>query len=231
MVDVAFIVDVSPSVEEYGVNAGYFNLYVKVFLVNFVRSLPIGLDKVRVGMVTFDETAQLIFPLTSNATEITAMINHVVYGSADEEDDYGGDTAKRNKQKHISSGLEFVRTQVLSPRSPKYRAEAAHLAILLTDGRPSGSDREATMVSATELKKQGVFLQVVGVTPKVDLGELMHLASPVPDFNAETMPKDVLNGTYWVGGAVSYFRTVEYLTQGLDELVDHQANTLCPRRM
>jgi len=244
IVDIVFIVDVSPSIEENGLNAGYFNLYVKVFLVNYVRFLAVGLDKVRVGMVTFDETAQVVFPLTPNATEITAMINNVVYGGEGDggEGDFGGggeggggegggvDT-RTIKQKHISTGLDLARTQVLGPGSPMYRAEAVHLALLLTDGRPTATDRWATMVSATELKKQGVFVQVVGVTSKVDLAELRHLASPVPDYSVETMRAALENVTYGFAGTVSFFETIEYLTQGLDELIDHQANTVCPRRM
>lgn len=57
--DIAFVIDVSGSIEEDGDNLEYFDRYVKSLWKDFARKLHIGPEKIQIGLVSFGNKGKL----------------------------------------------------------------------------------------------------------------------------------------------------------------------------
>ena len=94
VVDVAFIVDSSDSVE------GNFNT-LKEFVVEFIAGLDVGVDKAHIAYMTFSDRAVLQFPLNAsyNAGFLTLFVERPVHE--------GGQT-------YINEALKLANTHVFN---------------------------------------------------------------------------------------------------------------------
>ena len=176
--DVAFVIDSSHSIddEEY--------VTLNNFIMNLTNALTLGPEFFQVGVVQFsyDGLLKISFNETRSQSEFEeafARIEHV-----------RGAT-------NIAAGLEVMREQLYSPRHGD-RSTFDDVCILITDGR--ATDRETdTMDEARAAKDAGIFMVTIGITDKVNVDELMDMASesdtffPVVDFNTlQTILTDVL---------------------------------------
>lgn len=211
--DIAFVVDVSGSIEGDGANPGYFDRYVKSFLKQFARKLQVGPGKIQIGMVTFGHAGKLEFPLRSDINAVIAGIDNIVYPS------HGENT-------NTSGGINIMRTEVLGRLSPNYRPHAAHVAVVVTDGL-STYDHNKTVPSANEAKKQGITMLSIGVTFQVDIQELIDIASEIPNSDFAGVKEAKAKGVFMSSGAVSYVPTIEDLDNIVSKLTTYLSETIC----
>ena len=212
--DIAFVVDVSGSIEADGDNLGFFDRYVKTFLKDFVRKLHVSPEKIQIGMVTFGNNAKLEFPLKYTIDDVIAGIDNIRYNK------FGENT-------NTSGGINVMRTEVLGPNAPNYRPQAAHVAIVVTDGK-STYDHDQTVPSANEAKKQGITMLAIGVTMQVDMQELKDIASEMPKSNTTTEVKDAnTKGVFVSDGFVTYVPTIQDLDGIVNQLTSYLSKTIC----
>lgn len=119
------------------------------FVKNILSSLSIGLDKNRVGFVTFNTAAKVVFGLSKfkNAVDVTDAVKKTKFTE--------GVTA-------TGDALKLARTQVLAEARPG----VPKVLLLVTDGKTNLGVNPIT--EADKLKKQGVKLITVGITDDID---------------------------------------------------------------
>ena len=211
--DIAFVVDVSGSIEGDGENPGYFDRYVKSFLKDFARKLNVGSEKIQIGLVTFGNEGRLEFPLKNTTDEVIAGIDNIRYNP------FGENT-------NTSGGINIMRAEVLGEQSPNYRQQAAHVAIVLTDGK-STYDRNQTIISANEAKKQGIIMFAIGVTFGVDMNELLGISSEITTYNSTGIEDSQRKGVFVSNGLVSYVPNIAELDGIVSRLMAIMSNTTC----
>ena len=193
-VDVCFILDSSEFVAGDSANGiNYWGL-IKDFVRIIVAQLPMGLDAVRVGVVTFSDEATLEFPLNRHTTP-------------DAAEDAIQRLTHRNGGADLPQALINARTECFNASNGD-RPDARNVAVLLTTGRSSSEGRRYRAVMEAEalrysgvdlteaeaLKNSGVDLMVIGVTDTIDYSLLREISSQpqlegqnvfrAPDFQA-----------------------------------------------
>ena len=92
----------------------------------------------------------------------------------------------------MSYALYLARTQMFGQGAPADRARVRNVAIILTDGKPTGGNASA-LRAAAELRDSGVRIISIGVTRRINENLLRDMSSPPrtmdqdyfrsPDFN------------------------------------------------
>ena len=162
LLDLAFIVDASGSIIETD-SEGWNR--VKNFLVQVVNSVTVGRDQVRVGLVTYSNSAsrnsdQGAWNLLrySDRDNLIAAINNIPY--------IGGTT-------NTQDGLNYARTQIFVPSGD--RPGVTNLAIVITDG--VSNVETASLPREAQALRDNALVIAVGVTNAVNEDELNLIAS------------------------------------------------------
>lgn len=213
--DIAFVADVSGSIGVDRQDPTYFDRQVKPFLRSLARNLNIGPGKIQVGMVTFGNSGYLQFSLKSDVNEVIRGIDDTVY-------------PLQGENTNTSAGIYVMRTKVLGFDSPNYRPDAAHVAIVITDGK-STFDHRNTVLFAEDAKKQGIVIFSVGATDSIDLLELTAIASRVPGFDFSAIQDAIKLGVSGISGSVAYSPTIENLNGIVDELTHYLSRIDCQK--
>lgn len=157
--DLAFLLDDSSSIPDQDWTR----------LLNFVKSvidsLAIGQNSVRVAIVRYSTTADVVFPLTRfyTANAMKNAIDNIAFN--------GGST-------NLADALRIVLSDVYQV-SPRPFAQKS--VVLITDGR--SNRQEESVIQANYVKSAGIKIVAVGVVPSgvsVGFGELQEIAS-VPE--------------------------------------------------
>lgn len=178
--DILFVLDSSTSIDRDD-----FNKRVLGFIRDVIKSLSIGQDKARVGVMTFSDEPHLLIRFTDFARKAPLM--SAVTPSLLSYTPGGTRTA---------DALRHVRVNGFG--STHRRRNAARLAIVITDGQ--SWDEEETKAQAQSLRDDDVMVYAIGVGSAVRKEELEAIAnSPsedfvfsVDDFSALYQLKDVL---------------------------------------
>src|SRR6218665_3781673 len=120
------------------------------FLNNFLKDFNVSQSETRVAAVGFSDTAQILFDFYRyNTTEqLLPAIRRLPFA--------GGQT-------NTAAGLRVA----ASLFSNKTRTNVVNVAFLITDGIPSGVDKDKTPAEADNLRSQGVEVFVVGISDEV----------------------------------------------------------------
>ena len=110
----------------------------------------VGPEKIQTILVTFGNKGKLAFPLKNTTDEVIAGIHDVRYNQFGENS-------------NTSGGINIMRTEILGQESPNYRQEAAHVAIVVKDGK-STYDQNQTNLSANEAMKHDIIMLAKNVT-------------------------------------------------------------------
>ena len=119
------------------------------FMKDVLRPLNIGPQNSRIGLVSYNTEARVVFGLTKykNYAELAAAVENVEFSE--------GITA-------TGDALQLAQDKVLSAARPG----VPKIIFLVTDGHTNfGADPIAV---AAELKKQGVTIITVGITDQID---------------------------------------------------------------
>ena len=158
-----FIVDSSSSIEQHD-NQNWER--VLEFMVTLVGEFNIGSDGVRVGVITYNQTAHLRWYLDEfdDSASLIAAIRDLEYR--------GGDT-------NIAAALRLARTELLRDNKG-HRDDVPDLVILISDGNPN-KDEDDTLDEADDLKDalegDNAALITIGVTDEIDEELLAGIAS------------------------------------------------------
>lgn len=133
----------------------------------FVGAMDLGQD--RVGLVGFNQAAQLRQPLTGNAPNIRQAIQGLVAGGGTD----------------IAAGLDEARREMVGPRR---RASAASVIVLLTDGF---SAVPPALRAADLAKIDGARVFTIGVGAGVNDLLLSSIASTPSDYYVAPQPADL----------------------------------------
>ncbi|CAM9642473.1 unnamed protein product [Lampetra fluviatilis] len=153
VVDLVFIVDGSWSIG----NPNFQQ--IRTFLQAFSTALPVGLDKVRIGLIQYGTDAREEFPLKryKHSAQVTRALNGMPYK--------GGNTM-------TGDALTMALKSGFSEKAGA-RDGVSRVAILVTDGR----SQDSVMDPALELKQAGVELFALGIK-EADEQELKSVVSP-----------------------------------------------------
>lgn len=155
--DIVFVMDVSGSIGE-----SHFKR-MKNLAIDVINSFEIGLDRTRVGWISFNENAWVSFHLNvySNKASLMSAIHGIPYEK--------GYTA-------IGRGLETLRTQGFNGGRNSF--DIPEVAIVVTDGQTNTGIPTST--AAERLRRdmdRNVNVFAVGVGPGVNNAELAAVAS------------------------------------------------------
>uniref|UniRef100_A0A8C2ME60 Collagen, type VI, alpha 4 n=1 Tax=Cricetulus griseus TaxID=10029 RepID=A0A8C2ME60_CRIGR len=165
LADIVFLVDSSTSIGPQNFQK------VKNFLHSVVSGLLIGSDRVQVGLVQYSDSIYPAFQLKQSSLKSTVLerIRNLSYST-------GGT--------NTGSALEFIRANYLTEMSGSRAKDGVpQIVILVTDGESNDEVQDA----ADQLKRDGVFVYVVGINVQ-DVQELQKIASEPFDkflFNME----------------------------------------------
>lgn len=154
MADVVFIVDESGSI-----GTPNFQL-VRTFLHSLVNGLEVGKNRVRVGIVTYndDPKAQVYLDTFDDKNELLDFINILPY--------HGGGTK-------TGLALDYTRQTVfVSQKGSRKDRAVQQVAVVITDGK----SQDNVSIAAANLRRSGVTVYAVGVKD-ADKAELRQLAS------------------------------------------------------
>lgn len=152
MADIVFIVDESGSI-------GTPNfLLVRTFLHSLVNGLEVGKNRVRVGIVTYndDPRAQVYLDTFDDKSELLNFINILPY--------HGGGTK-------TGLALDYARQNVFVSQKGS-RKNVQQVAVVITDGK----SQDNVSIPVANLRRTGVTVYAVGVKD-ADKAELRQLAS------------------------------------------------------
>ncbi|XP_064611810.1 uncharacterized protein LOC135475797 [Liolophura sinensis] len=138
---------------------------MKDFMKKLIENLGVADNKTHVGVMTFDDSPNLVFHLGTHKTQssVIAAIDKMKFG-------YGAtDTGK---------ALKYLKEEMFTKPNGD-RPHVPNVAVVLTDG--FSKDAYATQYYANESKKLGISIFAVGVGPSVDPGELKSLSSSPAD--------------------------------------------------
>nr|KAG5708598.1 hypothetical protein BaRGS_033019 [Batillaria attramentaria] len=159
--DVYFVLDSSSSI---------WSVHFKQDVLGFVRDVvdifDIGVDKTRVGVITFSDEPRTVFGLSSYLHKDKLL------------------KAVNPENVKYTPGLTFTAEALQQARHnlrSEGRRDVDHVIILLTDGQ--SKDPNATLAIARAARNEGVTMFAVGVGEGVDYGELHAVATqPSEDF-------------------------------------------------
>lgn len=156
-VDLAFVIDSSQSIGDDDFNTGM------EFVRNFVSSFDISPSAVRVAVITFGERfyAEDAFGFRQY-TDKMQLLNRL-----------GSIQWRHGSATNTSEGIKFMTSQLM----PEARPHAAHVAIVITDGR--SQQPEKTKEAAKAARAQRIVMYAVGVGQvgqELDMGELTNIA-------------------------------------------------------
>ncbi|XP_055485815.1 collagen alpha-4(VI) chain-like [Psammomys obesus] len=154
LADIVFLVDSSTSIGPQNFQK------VKHFLHSVVSGLDISSDHVQVGLVQYSDNIYPAFQLKqfSLKSAVLDQIQNLSYST-------GGT--------NTGSALEFIRTDYLTELSGSRAKDGVpQIVILVTDGESNDEVQDA----ADQLKRDGVFVYVVGINVQ-DVQELQKIAS------------------------------------------------------
>jgi collagen type VI alpha len=152
--DVAFVLDLSGSVEEV------YEVIIQ-FAKRSVLGLPVGSTQVRVAVVAYADAANVTFDLAAYSSSLTIR-NAMAFSKA------GGTT---NTQDAIRLTTQDIFTQARGARSGVKK-----VMVIVTDGK-STVQPENTLPMADNAKKQGVEIYSIGIGPDVNPAEIDGMAS------------------------------------------------------
>lgn len=154
LADIVFVVDSSTSIGPQNFQK------VKNFLHSVVLGLDIGSQQVQVGLVQYSDNIHPVFQLrqSSQKSVVLEWIRNLPYST-------GGT--------NTGSALEFVRANYLAEMNGSRAKDGVpQIVILVTDGESNDEVQDA----ADQLKRDGVFVYVVGINVQ-DVQELQKIAS------------------------------------------------------
>ncbi|XP_075823829.1 collagen alpha-4(VI) chain-like [Microtus pennsylvanicus] len=154
LADIVFLVDSSTSIGPQNFQK------VKNFLHSVVLGLDISSHQVQVGLVQYSDSIYPVFQLkqSSQKSVVLEWIRNLTYST-------GGT--------NTGSALEFIRANYLTEMSGSRAKDGVpQIVILVTDGESNDEVQDA----ADQLKRDGVFVYVVGINVQ-DVQELQKIAS------------------------------------------------------
>lgn len=154
LADIVFLVDSSTSIGPQNFQK------VKNFLHSVVLGLDISSHQVQVGLVQYSDSIYPVFQLkqSSQKSVVLEWIRNLPYST-------GGT--------NTGSALEFIRANYLTEMSGSRAKDGVpQIVILVTDGESNDEVQDA----ADQLKRDGVFVYVVGINVQ-DVQELQKIAS------------------------------------------------------
>ncbi|KAM7421652.1 hypothetical protein PAMA_015686 [Pampus argenteus] len=154
LADIVFIIDESGSI-------GTTNFQmIRTFLHSLVKGLEVNLNKVRVGMVMYSDTAKVQFYLDSfnDKNELLTFIKILPYR--------GGGT-------NTGAALNFTRQHVFTKeKGSRKDNHIQQVAVLITDGK----SQDSVSTAAAALRRSGVTVYAIGVKDANEM-ELKKVAS------------------------------------------------------
>ncbi|XP_023570601.1 matrilin-4 isoform X1 [Octodon degus] len=157
--DLVFVIDSSRSVRPFEFET------MRQFLVGLVRSLDVGRNATRVGVIQYSSQVQSVFPLRafSHREDMERAIRELVPLAQ------GTMTGLA-----IQYAMNVAFSEAEGARPPEERVP--RVAVIVTDGRPQ--DRVAEV--AAQARARGIEIYAVGVQ-RADVGSLRAMASPPLD--------------------------------------------------
>ena len=157
--DLCFVVDSSGSINK--ADPGNWNR-VKAFLKHVISRLQIGKDKTRVAIVLFSNIGRVHLKLNEldSISAINRRIDSLPY---------------QNGNTNTSGGLYFMNKIIFQPTNGD-RPKISNICIVITDGH-STRDKRLTVPYAQEARDHGVKILAIGITNKINMTELMRIAS------------------------------------------------------
>uniref|UniRef100_A0A8C2UZZ2 Matrilin-4 n=1 Tax=Chinchilla lanigera TaxID=34839 RepID=A0A8C2UZZ2_CHILA len=157
--DLVFVIDSSRSVRPFEFET------MRQFLVGLLRSLDVGRNATRVGVIQYSSQVQSVFPLRafSRREDMERAIRDLVPLAQ------GTMTGLA-----IQYAMNVAFSEAEGARAPEERVP--RVAVIVTDGRPQ--DRVAEV--AAQARARGIEIYAVGVQ-RADVGSLRAMASPPLD--------------------------------------------------
>jgi subtilisin family serine protease len=149
---------------------------VTSFLQALVRALPIGSDSMRLGVVTFAQTAALVQGLSSDKAALSSSIAKM--------------TASAQATRNIAPALTLADVQLTSAAA---RAVATKVVLFVCFGHPA--DRAATATAMAKAKASGYVLLIVAAGDAYQRG---WDVSTGPSLQSSWF---AAAGTYWISSA------------------------------
>ena len=217
--DFVFVCDVSISI---GDDAN-FNI-IRNFVAAISNFVTIGPNDNLVGKILFARHANLTFHVQehTNAEDLTAAINSIVYSEIPELDRTGT---------NIPEALDLLRTAGRPGGELRFRddPDVTRVAVFITDGRPNtndltgnsrAEDAENTEKAAARLHESGIYDQIYAIgiqgNKNINFGELNSIASDpslvivVQDFDADLFEELERNLTNLVCGRECLYIILEH---------------------
>lgn len=150
-VDFFFILDSSSSIKDKNFQ------YVREYVIGLISTMPVGLDKTRVGILTYnnDVIHRVRLNEFDRKSELMAAVNNIPYE---------GRGTKTN------AALEFAVEEALTEENGD-RPDVPNFVLVLTDGRATDDVR----VGAPKLREKAAVI-AVGVGKRIEKKELEHIA-------------------------------------------------------
>ena len=167
--DLTLLLDSSGSIKDKAPEEDpdfYWN-HLKAFAMKIIEKLEVSLEKTRVAVVRFANSARVDFHLNSfdSSRKVMEAIGNTGY--------LGGKT-------NTSGALRVMRKEVYQ-ESRGDRPGVLDIGIIVTDGE-SNVDEDRTVYEARRLKENKIRMFAVGVTSRIDTAELETIVSqPVSD--------------------------------------------------
>ena len=163
--------------------------YVRSLVLSVVESLEVRLDRTRVGVIVYSDTALLVYRL-NQYTILQDMITAIQMIKF-----YGQET-------NTASALSLLCDVAFKPENGD-RAGVPNIAIVVTDGN-SNINRQQTVNQSIMCRQQGVRLMTASMGNFLNLVEINMIASQPLNLNVHVSPnytirdqlvKDLINGT------------------------------------
>jgi uncharacterized protein YegL len=150
-VDFFFILDSSSSIKDKNFQ------YVREYVIGLISTMPVGLDKTRVGILTYnnDVIHRVRLNEFDKKSELMAAVNNIPYE---------GRGTKTN------AALEYAVDEALTEENGD-RPDVPNFVLVLTDGRATDDVR----VGAPRLREKAAVI-AVGVGKRIEKKELEHIA-------------------------------------------------------
>jgi len=152
--DIVFALDVSGSLEEV------YDVVIQ-FAKQAISGLPVGASQTRVSVITFSDTASLVFDFNAFTTPATIR-NALAFSKA---------AGATNTQDAIRMSTQEAFTQPKGDRNG-----VKNILVVVTDGRSTVQPGN-TLPQADNARKQGVEIFSVGIGPEVNPAEIDGMAS------------------------------------------------------
>lgn len=120
---------------------------LREFIKRFVDIMPIGPDKVQVGIAQFSDTPRLVMDLNTHGTKEEIIANLASL------------RARPGQTVNIGAALDFVRTNMVLPEKGSRIRQRVPQLLLLVSSKPSSDDVEEP---ANALMRMGVLTMAVG---------------------------------------------------------------------